>query len=247
MFSVTLHVYDLSMGMAASLSHSLLGQQLDGLWHTGVVVHGFEYFYGGGIQKLTPAAVTQQFGLAPVRRENLGVTTKTVAELHAFLRTIEAKYNQTTYSLFHNNCNNFSDDVAKFLLGGVGIPADIVDLPAQVLSTPMGQVLAPMYQQMQQRMQDQMTPLMGGNSYDDDDGGGVGTTAQAAGASTAGVVSGSASGQVNNISVTVQVMSGKKGRGQAAAFRIWSLFACSAFTCIARLRFVVLSLSHERV
>lgn len=194
---MVLHVYDLSMGMAASLSQALIGRQLDGLWHTGVYVHGYEYFYGGGIQKLTPASVTQQFGLSPVRREQLGSTTKTASELHAFLRTIEEKYNQGTYSLFHNNCNNFSDDVAKFLLGGVGIPADIIELPAQVLSTPMGQALAPMYQSMQQRMHDNITPLMGGNNYDD----GAGAVASVERSATT-------DGAGTMISVTVQVTGG---------------------------------------
>ena len=47
---VTLHLYDLSQGMARAMSPALLGRQIDGVWHTGIVVHGQEYYFGGGIQ-----------------------------------------------------------------------------------------------------------------------------------------------------------------------------------------------------
>lgn len=57
---VVVHVYDLSAGMAAALSQSLIGKQIDGVWHTGVVVFGREYFFGGGIQAGLPGST--QFG-----------------------------------------------------------------------------------------------------------------------------------------------------------------------------------------
>ena len=41
-FPVKVYVYDLSHGMMAALSPSLLGTRLDGLWHTAVVVYGHE-------------------------------------------------------------------------------------------------------------------------------------------------------------------------------------------------------------
>ena len=47
--AVQLCVYDLSMGMARQFSPGLLGKQIDGIWHTGVVVYGTEYYFGGGI------------------------------------------------------------------------------------------------------------------------------------------------------------------------------------------------------
>ena len=50
------------------------------------------------------------------------------------------------YELFHHNCNNFSHETAQFLVGR-GIPQHIVDLPGEILATPMGQMLAPMLQQ----------------------------------------------------------------------------------------------------
>lgn len=49
MSSVQVYVYDLSQGMARQLSPALLGKQIDGIWHTGVVVYGTEFYFGGGI------------------------------------------------------------------------------------------------------------------------------------------------------------------------------------------------------
>ena len=38
------YLYDLSQGMARALSQQFLGKQIDGIWHTGIVVYGHEYF-----------------------------------------------------------------------------------------------------------------------------------------------------------------------------------------------------------
>ena len=56
MFPVTLHIYDLSGGMAKNMSMGLVGKQIDGIWHTGIVIYGKEFFYGGGINWDRPAA-----------------------------------------------------------------------------------------------------------------------------------------------------------------------------------------------
>ena len=37
---VSLNLYDLSGGMAKRMSKMIIGKQIDGLWHTGVVVYG---------------------------------------------------------------------------------------------------------------------------------------------------------------------------------------------------------------
>jgi len=47
---VKLYVYDLSMGMARQFSQAFVGRQFEGIWHTGIVVYGNEYFFGGGLQ-----------------------------------------------------------------------------------------------------------------------------------------------------------------------------------------------------
>ena len=38
--SVVLHLYDLSQGMAKAMSQAIIGKQIDGIWHTGIVVYG---------------------------------------------------------------------------------------------------------------------------------------------------------------------------------------------------------------
>lgn len=48
-FPVLLNVYDLSQGMAKSMSKQMVGVQIDGIWHTGIVVYGQEFYFGGGI------------------------------------------------------------------------------------------------------------------------------------------------------------------------------------------------------
>lgn len=54
---VELYIYDLTQGMAAMMSGMLLGQHFDGIWHTAVVIHGREYFYGSqGIQCCLPVS-----------------------------------------------------------------------------------------------------------------------------------------------------------------------------------------------
>lgn len=62
-----LYVYDLTHGMAKQLSPALMGKQIDGVWHTGVVFwdpsgkKATEYFFSAGVQRL-PAGTTP-FGI----------------------------------------------------------------------------------------------------------------------------------------------------------------------------------------
>jgi len=55
---VSLYVYDITMGMARNMSMNFLGVQVDAVYHTGLVVFGTEYYFGGGIcqgsPKMTP-------------------------------------------------------------------------------------------------------------------------------------------------------------------------------------------------
>ncbi|EER13511.1 conserved hypothetical protein [Perkinsus marinus ATCC 50983] len=145
---VQAHLYDLSQGMARQMSPMILGKQIEGIWHTGVVVFGLEYYYGGGICVSPPPAVPGM----PYRTIDLGVTHKTREELNTYLRSIWNKYTTETYSLLTNNCNNFADDIAKFLLNGQGLPSYIVDLPNEALSSPMGVMLRPMIENMEAQM-----------------------------------------------------------------------------------------------
>lgn len=50
-------VYDLSRGMAKQYLSGLLGISVEAIYHTGVRVYGYEYFYSDGIQKMRPDEV----------------------------------------------------------------------------------------------------------------------------------------------------------------------------------------------
>lgn len=137
--------------MARQISQGLLGQRIDGIWHTGIVVFGNEYYFGGGIQCLRAGVFAASQNMQPVEVIDLGLTSRTQQELEAFLRSVSDRFTMQTYDLLTNNCNNFSDTVAKFLLDR-GIPEYIVNLPQIALSTPMGQMLRPMLEGMQNQI-----------------------------------------------------------------------------------------------
>ena len=111
---VTLHLYDLSQGMARSMSPALLGRQIDGIWHTGIVVHGQEYYFGGGIQVGYPGGTHSG---RPVQVIPMGETHIPEELLQEFLAEISHRFTMHTYNLLRWNCNNFSNEVAQFLVG----------------------------------------------------------------------------------------------------------------------------------
>jgi desumoylating isopeptidase 1 len=145
---VEVWIYDLSRGMARSMSMQLLGQHIEGIWHSSIVVYGEEYFYGGGISRATPPGSTV-YGV-PVRKVLLGRTQIPRELFHEFIENIREKYLPERYHLLDNNCNNFSNDVAVFLTGKT-IPEDVRGLPQEVLATPFGQMLRPMIDGMFQQ------------------------------------------------------------------------------------------------
>ncbi|GJQ11650.1 hypothetical protein GpartN1_g3441.t1 [Galdieria partita] len=144
---VLLHVYDLSQGLARQWSTLLLGTQLEGIWHTGIVVYSKEFFYGGGICIDSPGHTP--YG-SPTKIVDLGETSKTFEEFQSFLSTIRDKYSFESYDLLENNCNNFTSECALFLLNK-NIPEDILHLPSIALGTPLGQLLRPVIANLQQQ------------------------------------------------------------------------------------------------
>jgi hypothetical protein len=152
MAPVTLHLYDLSQGMARQMSMAMIGKQLDGIWHSGIVVFGVEYFYGGGICAAPAGRAIPHMSYQTIP---LGETSKSQIELEGFLQTINHRFTQATYSLLRHNCNNFANEVAVFLTGK-GIPDHIIRLPQEFLTSPMGAALAPMIEGMEQRMRNEL-------------------------------------------------------------------------------------------
>jgi hypothetical protein len=55
MSDIYLYVYDLTKGMAKQFSALFLGKHLDGVWHTGIVAYGIEWYFGNdGIGSCPP-------------------------------------------------------------------------------------------------------------------------------------------------------------------------------------------------
>ena len=57
-----------------------------------------------------------------------------------YVQSLEPIYTPESYDLFVHNCNNFSQDMAMFLVGK-SIPEEIRSLPETFLRTPMGQMV----------------------------------------------------------------------------------------------------------
>lgn len=141
---VTLLVYDLSQGMARMLSPMLAGRQIDGIWHTSVVVYGREYFFGQGIMSCPPG---QSMHGTPLERVDMGTTMLPREVVMEYIETLRGHWTADKYHLLDNNCNSFTNEVCQFLVGKT-IPAHITGLPADFLNTPLGQQLRPMIEAM---------------------------------------------------------------------------------------------------
>lgn len=139
---VFLYIYDLSKGMARQLSPIMLGKQLEGIWHTAIVVYGKEYFFGGqGICHCPPCGTILG---PPDNTVDLGYTEVPEEIFQDYLTGLGgSSYRPCDYNLLEHNCNTFSSEVAEFLTNKK-IPSYITDLPAEVLSTPFGQALRPL-------------------------------------------------------------------------------------------------------
>ena len=106
--NVELVVYDLSRGMARSLSAQFLGPQyaIDIIPHTAVVVFGREYFFGGGIQHEDPQQFRRYAGMHPIQTLSLGSTSVSRSDFEAWCQqaTNNGRYTAASYetaTIFH--------------------------------------------------------------------------------------------------------------------------------------------------
>ncbi|KAM0700859.1 hypothetical protein Q7P35_012581 [Cladosporium inversicolor] len=136
---VKLYVYDLSQGLARSMSKQFLGIQIDAVYHTSLVFNNVEYFFGAGVQTCYPGASHhgQPMEIIPMGKTDIDLET-----ILDYLESLKQVYTPESYDLFAHNCNNFTHDFAMFLLG-VGTPDHITSLPQRVLDTPFGRMLRP--------------------------------------------------------------------------------------------------------
>ena len=151
---VHLAIYDLSRGMARSLSTQFLGANhaIDIVPHTGIIAFGKEYLFGSmGIDFMDPSEFRRSHQIFPIEVQSLGYTQRSQEEFdHWCSRVSGGVYSGSNYNLFHRNCNNFSHDAALQGLGlSRGVPTWILETPTQFLSSPLGQMITPMLGQMQ--------------------------------------------------------------------------------------------------
>ncbi|TFY65392.1 hypothetical protein EVJ58_g2001 [Rhodofomes roseus] len=144
---VQLYAYDLSNGLAKQLSLPLTGKQIDGVWHTSVVVFGREIFYGQGILETRPG---ESHHGKPLHMIDIGETAIDEDTFNEYLLEMSKQYTADKYHLLDFNCNSFTNDVVGFLTGG-SIPSWIKDLPSDFLSTPFGAALRPTIDNMFRR------------------------------------------------------------------------------------------------
>jgi len=121
---VELAMYDISGGKGKYIPSFLTsGHKFEGIWHTGVLVFGKEYWYGGGVFQSTPAKTP--FG-EPLRIVRLGKTLRSQKELMRYISDeLRHQYTYGTYDVFTHNCNCFSNDVTRFLLDSAQIPEEV--------------------------------------------------------------------------------------------------------------------------
>lgn len=138
-YPVQLYVYDLSNGLARSLSRQLTGRQFDAIYHTSIVVYSREWYFGQGIFDETPGRT--HFG-QPIQKIDLGQTSIDPATFQEILTDLRERYRADTYHLLQFNCNTFSGELSQILVGQ-DIPAHITSLPQDFLATPFGQMMGP--------------------------------------------------------------------------------------------------------
>ncbi|PVV05004.1 hypothetical protein BB560_000477 [Smittium megazygosporum] len=137
---VKVYLYDLSRGLAKQFSLLLTGKQIDGIWHTSVVVYNREYYFGQGVIVDSPGQT--QYG-TPVEIIDMGATSIPRDVTEDLITELGQRWTFDKYHLFNNNCNHFSDELVQMLTGN-SLPIYISELPNEFLSTPMGQNLMPM-------------------------------------------------------------------------------------------------------
>jgi hypothetical protein len=115
--------------------------QVEAIYHTSIVVHGREIYYGQGVSIARPGRT--RFG-APLRTLRLGETGNDAASVDAIVADAEAgEWTAARYALLAHNCNHFSAALCEALIGANRVPSDITDQPSLLTSTPFGQALLP--------------------------------------------------------------------------------------------------------
>nr|BAN64457.1 hypothetical protein [Babesia bovis] len=146
-YQVYMKAYDLSRGIAAQISPTLLGFQLEGLWHTSIVIYGNEYLFGSGISYYPEKQCESITALPVSRRIYLGDTYVTPEVFHSYIDSLKETFSPESYNLLRWNCNHFTNAAAEFLTGK-GIDDEYVHMVERIEQSPQGKILLSFIQQV---------------------------------------------------------------------------------------------------
>lgn len=138
---VQLHLYDVTGGLARQMSPMLLGREVEGVWHTGLVVGGVEYSYGPTLRRSFPGQTP--LGI-PDRVLELGATAVSSGLREELIHELVQKYSPNTYDLLFNNCTHFCNELSTLLTGN-GLPHEVLGQLQALLDTPLGESLLNMF------------------------------------------------------------------------------------------------------
>lgn len=138
---VLLYIYDLSNGAAQAVSPWIVGKRLEGVWHTGVVVFGKEYYYSKDTVFADPG--TTSFG-KPTRVVSMGYTLWRQDEFHDYIiKELKPVFQRDTYDVVCNNCNHFSDRCCTYLVGKHP-PEEVMRQPELLMKSGSVRVIRPL-------------------------------------------------------------------------------------------------------
>jgi hypothetical protein len=157
-------VYDITQGNSELFSGVLLGKKLEAIYHSRILVHGREFWFGGNIFMSLPP-MTQYFGPTleksgkmklqqstynpELKCVHLGYTLMKLDEIveyqhqNQFGGSMCDKFTKETYDVLTRNCNHYSNELAQVLCGN-RIPDVITSQPLVILDAPRMKVLVPL-------------------------------------------------------------------------------------------------------
>jgi len=157
---VELLLYDITSGKSEVFSSLLTGKNFEAIYHSSILVHGKEFWYGGNIFMSKPP-MSQHFGptleksgkmkmqpstyLPELMCVHLGYTLMTLDEIIEYQQAeggMAAKFTRTDYDVLTRNCNHYSNELAQVLCGN-GIPDAITSQPQLIMDAPRLRLLVP--------------------------------------------------------------------------------------------------------
>lgn len=145
-YLVKVNLYDMTQGMARQLSPGILGREISGFWHTGIVVYGKEYFWADTVVNM-PERPQGHWAVPLTQSLELGRTELPQEMFEMWLAEVAPRFQQSTYDLISNNCNHFTEEAAQFLVG-TSIPSFVLTQAEDVFSTPLGAAFRPMVENL---------------------------------------------------------------------------------------------------